>query len=204
MVKTKIDLYKLNESEYAAKPEPALVKVGKGKYLAIEGEGAPGSESFVASIGALYGVAFTIKMTRKFAGKQDYAVCKLEGQWWCANVENFAAVPKESWRWKLLIRTPDFITQKDVDSAVAVLLKRGKGKEVERVRLESLTEGKRVQMLHIGPYDKEGETICLMKSFAASKGYSFHGQHHEIYISDPRRVAPQKLKTILRMPVAAA
>src|SRR5262252_3671370 len=129
MPKSKIDLYKQHKAEYAATRKPALVKIGKRCYLAIEGQGAPGTDTFTTSIGALYGVAFTVKMTRKFSGRQDYAVCKLEAQWWSNGELYFAAAPKQSWRWKLLIRTPDFITQKELASALAVLLKRGKSKE---------------------------------------------------------------------------
>jgi hypothetical protein len=201
--KSKIDLYKLHKAEYAAAQKPALRSISQARYLAIDGQGAPGSEIFSASIGALYGVAFTVKMTRKFSGRQDYAVCKLEAQWWSDGERDFTAAPKQAWFWKLLIRTPAFVTQKEVEKAVAVLLKRGKGKEAERVRLESLSEGRCVQMLHVGPYEKEEETVASMKVFAASKGLSFNGRHHEIYLSDPRRVAPEKLKTILRMPVSA-
>jgi hypothetical protein len=204
MLKSKIDLFKEHKAEYAAPRKPVLVTVAKARYLAIEGQGAPGSEEFSARIGALYGVAFTVKMTRKFSGREDYAVSKLEAQWWCDGWQNFAEAPKSEWRWKLMIRTPDFITAKDVADAVAALTKRGKGKETDRVRLESLAEGPCAQMLHVGPYEREAETIDAMKAFAASQGLAFHGRHHEIYLSDPRRVAPEKLKTILRVPVAAS
>ena len=197
----KLDLYKLHKAEYAATRKPALVELKPATYLAIAGQGAPGGEAFTASIGALYGVAFTIKMTRKFAGKQDYAVCKLEGQWWTEPDSDFGKLPPEQWRWKLLIRTPDFISEADLRQAVAVLLKRGKGEDVKRVRLESLAEGPCVQMLHVGPYDKECETIAVMQTFAQKKGLEFSGKHHEIYLSDPRRVPPERLKTILRHPV---
>ena len=203
MPDSKIDLYKQHKAEYAATRKPGLVKVGKACYLAIEGQGAPGSEMFTASIGALYGIAFTVKMTRKFSGQQDYTVCKLEAQWWCDGEQGFTTAPKQAWRWKLLIRTPDFVAQKELAAAVAVLVKRGKGNGAERVRLESLSEGSCIQMLHVGPYEKEHETIASMKAFAGSKGLSLQGRHHEIYLSDPRRVAPEKLKTILRMPVSA-
>jgi hypothetical protein len=203
MSEAKIDLYKTHKTEYAAPRKPALVTIGKAWYLAIEGQGAPGSKAFTASIGALYGVAFTVKMTRKFSGRQDYTVCKLEAQWWSDGRENFSTAPKHAWQWKLLIRTPQFVTQEDVNSAVAVLLKRGKGKDVERVRLEPLSEGQCVQMLHVGPYDDEQESLNSMQAFAESKGLIFHGRHHEIYLSDPRRVAAEKLRTILRMPVTS-
>ncbi len=197
----KIDLYKLHKAEYAAARKPALVDTKPATYLAISGQGAPGGEQFTASIGALYGVAFTIKMTRKFAGQQDYAVCRLEGQWWSEPSQDFAKVPREQWRWNLLIRTPEFIGEEDLRQAVAVLLKRGKGEHVKRVRLESLSEGPCVQMLHVGPYEKEPETVALMKAFAEKQQLRFSDKHHEIYLSDPRRVPPERLKTILRQPV---
>ncbi len=201
MPQSKIDLYKLHKADYAATRKPGLVTIHEAWYLAIEGRGAPGTKLFTASIGALYGVAFTVKMTRKFSGQQDYVVCKLEAQWWSSGQQNFIAAPKHSWQWKLLIRTPQFVTQKQVDDAVAVLKKRGKGSESERVRLESFSEDECVQTLHVGPYDKEHDTLESMSAFAASRGFAFHGRHHEIYLSDPRRVAPAKLRTILRMPV---
>jgi hypothetical protein len=197
----KIDLYKLHKAEYAATQKPALVELKSATYLAISGQGAPGGELFTSSIGALYGVAFTIKMTRKFAGQQDYAVCKLEGQWWGEPASNFAKLPQDQWLWKLLIRTPDFIKKADLRQAVAVLLKRDKGEDVKRVGLESLAEGLCVQMLHVGPYDKECETIGVMKEYAEKKQIEFSGKHHEIHLSDPRRVPPERLKTILRHPV---
>jgi hypothetical protein len=200
----KIDLFKQHKDEYAAPRKPALVQTKPARYLIVNGRGAPGSDVFSARIGALYGVAFTIKMTRKFAGLQDYAVCKLEGQWWTESGADFSGTPKDRWQWRLLIRTPDVITGADLEAAVAVLLKRGKDPAVREVRLESVDEGLCVQMLHVGPYEREGDTIRLMQDFAEMRKLSFCGRHHEIYISDPRRVEPGKLKTILRHPVRPA
>ncbi len=197
----RVDLFKEHKQEYVAKQKPGLVEIKPASYLAISGQGAPGGEQFEKCIGALYGAAFTIKMTRKFAGLEDYAVCKLEGQWWSEPCQDLSKVPKDQWHWNLLIRTPEFITPADLDEAVHVLLKRGKGEEVRWVRLEALTEGLCVQMLHVGPYEKECDTIGVMKEFAEKQGCEFHGRHHEIYLSDPRRVAPERLKTILREPV---
>ncbi len=198
----KVDLYKLHKLDYTAKKTPVLLDVAEATYLSIDGRGEPGGTVFTDKIGALYGVAFTVKMTRKFAGQQDYAVCKLEAQWWADGGEPcFARVSKDQWCWKLLIRTPDFVKADELSKAVAVLLKRGKTQSVQEVRLETLTEGKCVQMLHVGPYDREPETIAVMKAFAEKKGFQFHGRHHEIYLSDPRRVPAEKLKTILRVPV---
>ncbi|MGO8675963.1 MAG: GyrI-like domain-containing protein [Limisphaerales bacterium] len=197
----KIDLYKEHKNEYAAPKKPVLIEVKPALYLAIEGRGEPGGERFQTNIGALYGAAFTIKMTRKFAGQQDYAVCKLEAQWWSDAGPDLSKAPKDQWRWNLLIRTPGFVTAEELRKAAAVLVKRGKGAEVEQVRLDSLAEGTCVQMLHVGPYDQECVTVARMKEFAATKQLEFHGRHHEIYLSDPRRVPPERLKTLLRCPV---
>jgi len=196
----RLDLFKGNP-EYAAKPEPALVKIGEAVYLAIDGEGSPDGPAFGEAIGALYGMAFTIKMTRKFAGLEDYAVCKLEGLWPEMKSDPHTG-GKEHWKWQVMIRTPEFITADDLTRAAEVLIKRGKGAGVKRVRLLRLNEGLCVQALHIGPYDDESRTLAAMNEFASKQGLHFSGVHHEIYLSDPRRVAPAKLKTILREPVA--
>lgn len=198
----KIDLYKRHKNEYVTPRKPTLLGTEPAQYLAIGGQGAPGGERFSACIAALYAVAFTIKMTRKFAGREDYAVCKLEAQWF-SGVDTEGA-PKDQWQWKLLIRTPEFIGETDRKHAIATLLKKGKPRDVEAVELETLDEGQCVQMLHVGPYDRENETIALMKSFAAQKGLALVGPHHEIYLSDPRRTPPERLKTILREPVRPA
>ena len=192
----------MTKDDYVAPRKPVLLNIKQSTYLAIEGQGAPGGEVFTDRIGALYAMAFTIKMTRKFGGQQDYAVCKLEGQHWCDGCAgDFGSIPKDQWKWKLLIRTPEFIGQSELKKAVAVLLEKGKTKSVRKVRLEPITEGQCVQMLHVGPYERERETIEMMKAFAERSGLRFRGPHHEIYLPDPRRVAPEKLKTILRMPL---
>ena len=198
----KLDLYKENKKEYAATSKPALIEMHQATYLSISGEGAPGGTASSDAIGALYGVAFTIKMTRKFAGKRDYAVCKLEALWPNLNCE--AAPDKEHWTWDLMIRTPEFITQKHLRQAIETLLKRRKGTDVQRVELREIKEGLCVQALHVGPYENEGKTIAAMRAFAEKQKMRFTGPHHEVYLSDPRRVAPSKLKTILREPLMKA
>lgn len=196
---TKLDLCKLHKDEYVTPRQPVLLNTKPAHYLAISGQGAPGGDAFATRIGALYAMAFTVKMTRKFGGLQDYAVGKLEGQWFFD--DDPARVPKDQWRWKLLIRTPDFIKAAALKKAVATLSKRGKPPEVKEVKLERIAEGRCVQMLHVGPYDRECETIAKMKAFVEGKGLRLVGPHHEIYLSDPRRVPPERLKTILREPV---
>jgi hypothetical protein len=198
----KLDLLKQHKADYVTPKRPVLVTIGPAKYLAIEGKGAPAGAAFQVCIGALYAVAFTVKMTRKFAGKGDYKVAWLEGLWWGPDRRAPLSVrsPKD-WRWKLLIRTPTFVTARDLARARRDLLAKGKVREVGKVKLETLREGRCVQMLHVGPYDKEPATLEAMHDFAEAEGYAFRGVHHEIYLSDPRRTPPAKLRTILRHPV---
>jgi hypothetical protein len=202
MTKTeKLDLYKIHKAEYVTPKEPVLIEVKPAKYLTILGKGAPGGEVFQSRLMALYSLAFTIKMARKFAG-QDYRVCHLEGLWWSSGKKKcIFDQPPESWEWKLIIRVPDFITERDLTDGVATLKARGKSAEAGLVRLETIQEGRSVQALHAGPYSEEPETLARMKALAKQKGLSFRGLHHEIYLSDPRRVPPQRLRTILRQPV---
>ncbi len=201
----KVDLAKLYKPQYAAPREPILLEIPAAAYLGITGQGAPGGVEFCAKIGALYAVAYTVKMTRKFGGQQDYTISKLEAQYWGPNPKQcFAALPKEQWRWKLFIRTPEFVTRQEFRTAIAALKKKGKAPAAGEVALERITEGLCVQMLHVGPYEEEGRTMAAMQSFAQSKGLVLHGLPHDIYISDPNRVAPEKLKTILRHPVRPA
>lgn len=193
----KIDLFKEHGDEYVARQTPAIVKVKKARYLAIEGRGAPGGDAFQSAVGALYGMAFTIKMTRKFAGRGDYVVGKLEAQYANAGAD----VSMDDWRWRLMIRTPEIVGKRDLATAAEKLEAKGATEPVRDVQLLDIREGPCVQMLHVGPYDREHETIARMLDFAAAEGWSPHGEHHEIYLSDPRRVAPEKLRTILRLPV---
>lgn len=198
----KIDLCKIYKSQYAAPKQPVLIDMPQAQYLAITGCGEPGGKEFSSKIGALYGAAYTIKMTYKFSGRQDYAVCKLEALYWLdGDSTDFANAPREKWNWKFLNRVPEFINDNDLENAADKLLEKGKEPEVKLVKLESISEGLCVQALHVGSYDRECETIEKMMTFANGQGLEFHGMHHEIYISDPRRVAPENLKTILRMPV---
>jgi hypothetical protein len=205
MTEEKIDLFKqLKQTEYAQPKRPALVEIKAGCYLAIEGSGAPGGDEFATKVGALYAVAYTIKMSRKFDGRQDYVIGKLEGQWWSERGVDLKNIPQDQWLWKLMIRTPDFVSEAELEQAAGVLLEKGKDPQVGQVKREILQQGPCVQMLHLGPFDREWETISQMLDFAREQGYEAHGRHHEIYLSDPRRVPPQRLKTILRMPVRSS
>ncbi len=172
--------------------EPSLVRCQPAKVLAVVGEGAPESSAFAAAIRALYGVAYTIKFARKKAGGPPVAPGPLEGLW--QNIE----APRAEWQWKLIMRVPADVTAAEVRAARAK-----KAIEVP-VRVEILREGQAVEALHVGPYATEPLTIHAMRAFMAEHHLRAHGLHHEIYLGDPRRTAPERLKTILRQPVARA
>ena len=203
----KLDLAKVYPQYYKAGKEPVLIRLDPIRYLTVEGAGAPEGEQFHAAVGALYGVAFTVKMTKKFAGT-DYKVSHLEGLWWAdwdrsklADPEALWTVPRESWKWKLMIMVPEFITKRDFDAARRQLIERRGDAAVDGVKLETLDEGMAVQILHVGPYAAEPESIGKMRALMKAEGLRERGLHHEIYLSDPRRVAPERLRTILRQPV---
>ncbi len=187
----RLDLYKQHRDEYVARAKPARVEVGPARYLAMPGRGKPGSPEFQAVLQAMYSVAFTIKMTWKLAGKEDYKICHLEGLHW-----------NDPPGWKLLMRTPEFITDRHLDEAKRRLEQKNKPPEHKEVVLEEIDEGTCAQMLHVGPYEKITETVGVIRRFAAENKISINGPLHEIYLSDPRRVQPDRLRTIIRMPVA--
>jgi hypothetical protein len=198
----KLDLYKMHRAEYAAPKKPTLVETKPAEYMVVEGQGAPGGEIFQAKIEALYGMAYTAKFQSKFAGR-DYTVCKLEGIYGIGGQKatDFQKLPPEQWKWRLLIRVPDFISDEQLDEARKTLRERGKEGDFDDVHLETIDEGLCVQMLHVGPYEEEQRTVDAMKAFADEQGWKPHMWHHEIYLSDPRRVPQERLKTILRHPV---
>ncbi len=196
----KLDLLKVHKAAYVTPSKPVLLTPKAAQYLVVEGQGAPGGPVFEARLGALYSMAFTIKMSRKFAGKGDYAVSKLEAVY--PGIGDGPGTPREQWCWKLMILSPDFLASSDLEAAVALLTKRGKQGDAALVRLERIQEGPCVQMLHVGPYDRECETLAVMEAFAKSKGLGLSGFFHEIYFSDPRRVEADKLRTLIRHPVS--
>lgn len=201
MAEEKLDLYKLLKAEYSAKKKPFIVDVSAGKFLTVEGAGAPGSEIFQDAIGALYSAAYTMKFAYKFSGKGDYKVCGLEGVYRTGDEDDlFGEGARDELNWVLMIRVPDFITKRELNAALKQLKEKGKAVKAV-VGLEKRREGRCVQALHVGPYDAEKRTLDAMKEYAQAEGYEFSGRHHEIYISDPRRVPPERLKTILRIPV---
>ena len=203
--------YKKEYKEFYMPPkEPGIVKVPAMKYIAVRGKGDPNEEGgeYQQSLGLLYGIAFTIKMSKKgnhhIEGYFDYVVPPLEGFWWQEGGEGIDNTHKEGFHFISAIRLPDFVTKDDFDWAVkeAAVKKKTDFSKVEFLIYE---EGECVQCLHIGPYDDEPRTVAAMYEYAKVKGYEMDlsdtRRHHEIYLSDPRRCAPEKLKTVIRHPI---
>lgn len=195
---------------YLPKNKPSLVEVPNINYIAVRGKGDPNEEfgEYKQSISMLYGIAFTIKMSKlgdhRIDGYFDYVVPPLEGFWWQDGGREIDYNHKENFRWISLIRLPDFVTREDFRWAIEEATRKKKS-DFSGVEFLTYSEGLCVQCMHIGPYDDEPATVALMKEYAERSGYSFdlseERYHHEIYLSDARKVAPEKRKTVIRYPV---
>ena len=181
-----------------------IVEVPPMNYLMVDGEGGPAAESYQQAIEALYGLSFTVKFDVKKDVGPDYTVMPLEGLWWAKDMTAFSSDRKDEWQWKMMTMQPDHVTAKHVNAATKQLREKKNPPALDKIRFESYHEGPSVQILHIGPYDDEGPTIAQMHKFIDKNGYQLHMKHHEIYLSDPRRSKPEKLKTVLRQPVTKA
>jgi hypothetical protein len=188
---------------YTARKDPELYEVPAGQFLTVSGQGAPDSEAFQQAVGALYSVAYTLKFKLKPLGL-EFKVPALEGLWWVSDPTNWMNAPRETWQWKLLIRMPDFVTEEQFVQARDEAQAKKKAPAIGGVRFEPFAEGLAAQVMHIGPYSEERPTIDRLHAFIAEQGCVPVGHHHEIYLGDPQRSAPEKLKTILRQPVAKA
>ncbi len=196
----KLDLTKKYKTYYSAKAKPELTEFGNIQYLTIKGKGEPAGKEFDEKTATLYPVAYGIKKICK-AQSKDFAVPKLEGLWWADSSKPFLSVPRSEWQWKLLIRMPDFVTSKMLTQSLNDLVKAKKIKSDYDIILETINEGKLINILHTGPYSAEPATIAHMDSFIKENKLSKNGLHHEIYLSDPNKTEPSKMKTILRQPV---
>lgn len=195
---------------YMPKNKPSIVDVPPMNYIAVRGKGNPNAEEseYKRSIGLLYGIAFTIKMSKKgnhqIDGYFDYVVPPLEGFWWQNGVVGIDYSRKEDFHFISLIRLPDFVTKEDFDWAIEEAARKKK-EDFSKVEFFTYNEGLCVQCMHIGAYDDEPMTVEMMHAFMTAEGYELDITnkrfHHEIYLSDARRVAPEKLKTVIRHPV---
>ena len=204
------DFKKEYKEFYMPPKKPSIVTVPKMNYIAVRGQGDPNPEEseYKQAIGLLYGIAFTIKMSKmgshKIDGYFDYVVPPLEGFWWQEGVIGVDYSRKDDFNWISVIRLPDFVTREDFEWAVEEATKKKKT-DFSKVEFFTYDEGLCVQCMHIGPYDDEPATVELMHKFMEEQGYELditdERMHHEIYLSDARRVAPEKLKTVVRHPI---
>ena len=204
------DFKKEYKEFYMPPKKPVIVEIPEMNYLAVRGKGNPNDETgeYSAAVGLLYSVAYTIKMSYKgsykIEGYFDYVVPPLEGLWWQPGVNGVDYRNKDSFHWISLIRLPDFVTKKDFEWAIAEAAKKKK-EDFSKVEFFTYIEGLCVQCMHIGAYDDEPATVQLMNEYVGQKGYVIDitdkRHHHEIYLSDPRKVDVDKLKTVIRHPI---
>jgi hypothetical protein len=204
----KLDLSKQFKELYFPPRTPVLVEVPPLDFLVCDGRGHPEGGGFQEAFQALYGAAYTLKFSTKAQDPSlDWKVMPLEAYWWVPGVEDLGlqAVDesrKEDWEWRALIAQPDYVTAEMLDDAREELVRRRKGgPRLADVRLERVDEGRCAQVMHVGPYAGERPTIEALHAFVAGQGLRISGHHHEIYLGDPRRTAPEKLRTVIRYAV---
>jgi hypothetical protein len=203
----KVDLKK--EWKHLYKPSPKkveIVDVPQMNFLMIDGKGDPNtSQEFQKAVEALFGVSYTAKfIVKKSAAAVDYSVMPLEGLWWADNMAEFSIERKAEWRWTTMIMQPEYVSRNLLQAAMEQVRKKKNPSALSKLRFESYHEGQAAQIMHIGPFAEEGPTIEKIHQFISENGCELSGKHHEIYLSDLRRAAPERLKTVIRQPLKAA
>lgn len=200
----KIDLKKeLKEYYWNSTKEIKIVNVPTMNFLMVDGKGDPNiSEEFTDAIQSLYSLAYTIKFTLKKESEIDYGVMPLEGIFWTDDMSKFSQGNKNIWKWTIMMMQPKFVTKKFFNDCLEEVKKRKNFQSLSEIRFEKYSEGSSAQIMYIGPYSDEGPTIMRVHDFVKEKGYELKGKHHEIYLGDPGRTKPEKLKTIIRQPIA--
>ncbi len=179
-----------------------IIEIPPLQFIMVDGHGDPNvSPEYGEAVQTLYSLSYTLKFHVKKTLGIDYGVMALEGLWWMPDMTKFKSAPKSEWDWTMMILQPDIITRELFEEAKQLVTGKGKAASVDNARLETYIEGLSVQIMYFGPYADEGPTIANLHQFAFDQGYSLHGKHHEIYLNDPRRVALEKIKTIIRQPI---
>jgi hypothetical protein len=193
---------------YRATATPLLVLVPPLQFLCLDGHGDPNtSPAYVAAVEALYSVSYAAKFAVKKAGGPDFRVSALEGLWWAEDLSTFLTGDKSEWDWTMMIRQPDAVTGELLATLADGVATKKSLPAARELSLVSFEEGAAAQVLHVGPYATEASTIARLHEFIRDQGFTFDGhrhKHHEIYLGDPRRSAPEKLRTIIRQPYAAS
>ncbi|OEF97174.1 GyrI-like domain-containing protein [Desulfuribacillus alkaliarsenatis] len=213
MTNKKIDYKKEYKELYLPKNKPMLIEVPSMDFIMVDGTGDPNNNpEFEHAVEVLYGLSYTIKMSHKKGqqppGYYEYVVPPLEGLWWIEE-GTFCLTERDNWKWTVMIRQPEFVNEEVFQWACKELEKKKPELKLELARFESFAEGLSVQMMHIGPYSTEPETVEIMTEYIKQQGLIDcvgieGGKHHEIYISDPRKSKPESMKTVLRHPVKRA
>lgn len=197
----KVDHKKLYKEFYSPPKKPSIVDVPVFNFVMIDGRGDPNtSEAYQEALMALYSVAYTTKFALKKEGISDFAVMPLEGLWWSKG-EQLDLTRKDDWSWTSMIMQPEKVSKLHIDSALKQAAEKKDLPSLSKIRFEPYHEGLSVQIMYLGPYSEEGPTINSLHEFADKQGFKLRGKHHEIYLSDPRRTAPEKLRTVIRQPV---
>ncbi len=182
--------------------QPQIITIPPINFLMIDGHGDPNtSPDYSAAISALYTLAYTLKFDLKKSGTPEFKVFPLEGLWWADNMDTFITGEKSAWDWTMMIGQPDWVTREHFVQAKTKAAAKIAKPVLDKVRFDTYDEGLSVQMMHIGPYSAEGPNIARIHAFAREQGYELSGKHHEIYMGNPQRSAPEKLKTIIRQPI---
>ncbi len=205
--RTKIDFRKSRKEIFSAPTAKfVIIEVPELRYLMIDGAGDPNTaRAYKEAIETLYPVAYAIKFASKLKLGRDYVVPPLEALWWANDMDDFIARRKDRWLWTAMIMLPDWIAPELASSCIETVQGTKRPPAISKLRVGTLTEGPSVQILHVGAYDNEGPVLArLHNEFMPANGLSYNGAHHEIYLSDARKTAPEKLKTILRQPVRPA
>jgi len=191
---------------YNPSPRAAtIVEVPELAFLMLDGTGNPNGPAFAEAVETLYSVAYTLKfMLKKGPLAIDFAVMPLEGLWWSDDMASFTALNKDDWKWTAMIAQPPAVSAELYQAALAQAAKKKALPALARLRFECFSEGQAAQIMHMGPFATEAPTIMQLHQFIAEQGYALRGKHHEIYLSDLRRTAPAKLKTVIRQPIAPA
>ena len=199
----KIDLKKELKHLYQSSAKAVVqVDVPRFRFLMVDGRGDPNtSQVYAQAVEALFSVAYTAKfMVKKGPQAIDYAVMPLEGLWWADDMSVFVANDKAKWNWTMMIMQPDFVADEVVEAAIAEVRRKKALATIDKLRLESFSEGLCAQVLHVGPFSEEGPTVERLHDFIDARS-GRAGKHHEIYLSDIRRTDPKKWKTIIRQPM---
>lgn len=201
-----IDLKKQYRDHYSAKAgTPVMVDVPARRFLMIDGSGDPNtSPEYVDAIQALYPLAYGLRAAVKAATGDAYTVMPLEGLWWAEDMNTFGTDDKSNWLWTAMICLPDAVTDTMIEDVLPTVTAKKKLRSGGKARVEMFAEGEAAQVLHLGSYSEEGPTIAALHEFIDESGYSLSGRHHEIYLSDPRKVDTAKLRTIIRQPVSTS